>query len=166
MKQYFIYTIIILFSLSIISNVYQWFNKPKPQIITNTLTKTKVDTIAVPKYYAVEKIKSKIDTIFINNEPQLIASADTIIKQNSDTIKVKYFFPPANYFNVNLSLKDKIIYHTDSIFVNTEKIIPAKTSWLDNFNFSIQAGFGQGLITKQFDFYYGIGISYDLKKIF
>ena len=164
--KYFLYVLAVVFALSIISNIAHYFNPPKPIVTVNTRTITKIDTVIQTKYITVTKLQAKIDTVIIDNKPIEVASADTLINKGIDSVHVKYYFPPANYFDVKLSLHDRIINHTDSIYVNTNTIIPAKTSFFSNFNYSLQIGVGVGLISKQFDVYYGLGISYRLGSIF
>lgn len=68
-----------------------------------------VDTIQVPKKIYITKIKADIDTVFIDSTTVMVAKADTIINQDSSRLKVSYYFPPANYFDIQYDLKEKII---------------------------------------------------------
>ena len=156
----------LIFTISIAYNIYQSFNKPKPKIITNTIVKSKIDTVYKTNKIVLIKWKAKIDTVLINNQEVQVASSDTLISKDSNYVKVKYYFPPLNYFNIQFSLHDRYINKTDSIFVNKIDILPAKKTFFGNFHYSLQVGVGVGLISKQFDVYYGIGISYDLGNIF
>ena len=164
--QYFLYLIGIVFVLSFASNIYQYFHKPAPVITTTTKYVTHTDTLTRPVYITIDKIKSTIDTIYVDNKLQLVANADTVIVNKEDTVNVKYYFPPANYFNVRLSLHDRIINHIDSIFVNTNEVVQKSKSFFDNLNYSIFAGPGMDLINKNFGLYLGIGITFNIKSVF
>lgn len=165
-KHFLGLAILALFVFSIIGNVLQYCNPPEPIVRETIVTLTKIDTLVKEKPIYLTKLSSKLDTIYINNTPQITATADTLLRQDSSKIKVTYFFPPQNYFDIDMILKEKIIIQTDSIFKTIEKILPYEESFWDRFNISVQAGFGQGLIHKQFDVWYGIGISYKLKGVF
>ena len=162
----FLFLLGLIFVISIVYNIYQSFNKQKPNIITNTIVKEKIDTVYKTNKFIFPKLKAKIDTVFINNQKVQVASSDTLIGKDSNYVKVKYYFPPLNYFDAQFSLHTKYINKTDSIFVNKTEILPAKKTFFGNFHYSLQVGVGVGLINKQFDVYYGIGISYDLGNIF
>lgn len=137
-------------------------HKPKPEI----RTEIKTDTLYVDRVNTITKWKAKLDTVLIpyvvNNYdtlwiPQPIASADTILTRDSSWIKVKYFFPPANYFNADFGIKEKIVKQTITNY------IPIEETFWDRFNWSIQGGFGYGLINEKFDVYIGIGASIKIK---
>ena len=106
----------------------------------------------------IPKIQAKIDTVYINNEPQLIAVADTLLQKDSSTVTVKYYFPPLNYFSIDMNLKDKFIYKTTTI---KELYTKPPTFW-DRFHFGVQVGVGMGTISKQFDFYVGYGLTIEI----
>ena len=106
----------------------------------------------------ITKIKARIDTVIINNVPQEVASADTTLTKDSSTVRVKYYFPPANYFSIDMNLKDKFIYKT----VTVKEVYEAPKTFWDRFHFGIQAGVGLGTINKTFDLYVGYGISFEL----
>lgn len=106
----------------------------------------------------ITKIQAKIDTVYVNNEPQLIAVADTLIQKDSSTVKVKYYFPPLNYFSIDMNLKDKFIYKTTTI---KELYTEPPTFW-DRFHFGVQIGGGIGTTSKQFDIYVGYGLTFEI----
>jgi len=110
--------------------------------------KAKLDTIKVPEIINIH------DTIWTS---QIVASADTLLTKDSSSVKVKYFFPPANYFDIDLKIKEKITVNT----ITKEVIKPE--SFLDRFGYSIQGGFGYGLINKTFDVYVGVGVHFRIK---
>lgn len=98
-------------------------SKPTPsgsEIKTDTVFV--VDTLFVKKNIYIDKLKATIDTIFIDSNEVLFAEADTLIKADSTKINVKYFFPPANYFEIDFDIKEKIITNTIEI-LKTETII-------------------------------------------
>ena len=158
----FLFTILGLFLFSATGNVLQYCNPPEPIIKTKIETKTQIDTVYRSKYITVQKIQAKLDTVYIDNAPQMVASADTLIRQDSSAVKIKYYFPPMNKFEVTMKLRDRYITRVDSIFKTIEKTLPYNPGFFDRLGLSVQAGFGQGMIHKQFDFYYGVGISYKL----
>ena len=193
--KYFLYIIGIIFILSLVSNVFQYF-KPakiitrtetvdttkikeqltaqitaelraelKPEIITRTKkiqVKTNIDSIyeAAKKYWLQKIGSTNKDTL---NYYNYIAEADTAIKDSLGWVYVRYNsqipLPPSGYFNINMGWNNTSITHT----INT---IEEKKSFWDNFNYSLIFGPGVGLINKQFDIFWGIGISFNLKNIF
>lgn len=164
--KYLLYAIGILFVISLVSNIFQYSNKPQPIVKVDTVKATAIDTVVKKEYITINKIRAKIDTVYVNNQLVQVAVADTVINKDSNYVKVKYYFPPVNKFDVKLALHNKTIYRTDSIFIYKNITLQASKSFWDNFNYSLNIGFGEGLINKQFDVYYGIGISYNLKSLF
>lgn len=92
-----------------------------------------------------------------------VDKGDTIAKGN-----VKYLsripLDPEAKFTFYGTWYSRQITHT------TETTIEEKKSFFQRFfggfNYSIHAGFGEGLINKQFDFYVGFGISYNIGSVF
>jgi hypothetical protein len=106
-----------------------------------------------------------IDTIRIPSETLdaidvLYAQADTLLQQDSSRVKVIYYYPPLNYFDVQMDLRDRIIYRTRETTITNQ--VAAPFSLWDRFGYSINAGFGYGLINNNFDIYIGAGVSYKL----
>lgn len=137
-------------------------HKPKSEI----KIVTKVDSVYVDKPIYITKIRAKLDTLLVPDiiikrdtvwKSQIVASADTLITRDSSSAKIKYFFPPLNYFDVDLKLREKV----KTITITKE--IPTEPSFWDRFGWSIQGGFGYGLINKQFDVYIGLGASFRIK---
>ena len=97
------------------------------------------------------------------------AITDSTDKQDTiATAKVKYLsrlpLDPEGKFTMFGSWYYRQITHTTET-----TILEQKTFWQKLFgglNYSVQCGFGQGLINKQFDFYLGVGISYNIKSVF
>lgn len=131
------------------------YNKPI-LISSDTTYVTHIEYKDRPVY--ITKIKAKIDTVIINNIPQIVASADTLIQKDSSTVKVKYYFPPLNYFSIDMNLKDKFIYKTTTI---KELFTKPPTFW-NKFHFGVQIGGGIGTISKQFVVYVGYGLTFEI----
>ena len=131
--------------------------------------KPKVDTVrtvnTVDKPIYLTKWKAKLDTITVETvihdtlrvEKVVTAKADTLITKDSSSVKIKYYFPPLNYFDVDLKIKEK----NTTIMITKETEKPQ--SFWDRFGWGIQAGFGTGLINKQFDVYLGVGVHFRVK---
>jgi len=71
---------------------------------------------------------------------------------------------PESKYTISGYVFGKKITHTIETTITEQKTLWQKL--IGSLNYSIQVGFGQGLINKQFDFYYGIGISFDIKSVF
>ena len=71
---------------------------------------------------------------------------------------------PDSYFKIRARWYERTV-HT-----NTKVIVPQQKSFLEklfnNFQWSAQVGFGQGLIHKEFDVYVGVGLSYNFNSVF
>jgi hypothetical protein len=78
-------------------------------------TVTVHDTTFVKKPVYVTKWKAEIDTVIVDNEKVLVAKADTTIQSDSSKIKVSYYFPPKNFFEIALDLKERIIHDLKTI---------------------------------------------------
>lgn len=98
-----------------------------------------------------------------------IAITDSTDKEDTiATANVRYLsripLDPEGKFTMFGSWYYRQITHTTETTITEQK-----TFWQKLFgglNYSVQCGFGQGLINKQFDFYLGIGISYNIKSVF
>ena len=163
-KPYLLYVMIILFLIATVAYVIERMKSPIINTVTKTNTVYHTDTTYVTKYITVTNVKSKIDTVIINGQQQLIAQSDTTIMQDSNIVKVSYYFPPANYFDIGLHLHNTIIKEYDTTYITTTNTITAKKSFWSGFNYSLQIGGGIGIINKQPDIYYGIGISVIILK--
>ena len=130
------------------------------------ILETSVRYVDKPIY--ITKVKAKVDTIyevsFINGDtvylPQVYAKADTLIKKDSSSVKVTYWFPPKNYFDLDINIKEKII--TNEIF----KIMPYEPSFWDRFNIVIYGGVGYDFFTQKPTMSVGVGLGIDIKRIF
>jgi len=131
---------------------------------------SKTDTLTVTKYVdrpiTITHWKAKIDTIQVKtlirdtiyqDIPLIFASVDTLLQKDSSLLKIKYYFPPANYFDIDLKIKEKITVSTI-----TKEVLKSESFW-DRFGYSVQGGFGFGLINRNFDVYVGIGASFRIK---
>lgn len=124
----------------------------------------------VDKPIKIPKIKAKTDTVwvvqFLGNSndsayvPIQIAYADTLLKQDSSSVKITYYYPPKNYFDLNLNIKEKIITH------EITKILPYEPKFWDRFNVVIYGGFGYDFLQRVPTVSVGLGLGIDIKKIF
>ncbi len=104
--------------------------KPKDNIIIQRDTINHVDTVRVPKLIYIKNLQAKIDTIFIDSSKVLAAHADTIFQKDSSEIKISYYYPPKNFFEIALDLKEKIIHELKTI---TEiKTITIEQPWYED----------------------------------
>lgn len=108
MKPNITFTAIIILLTAVI--VWQMSKPKEPGKVTITRdTLTVRDTVYKPKQVTVEKLKSVLDTVYVNNEPVITANADTLLLKDSSRVKVKYYFPPVNKFDIEFLLKEKIV---------------------------------------------------------
>lgn len=98
----------------------------------------------------------------------LVVTDSASDKDTIATAKVKFLsripLDPDGKFTVVGSWYSRQITHTKET-----TIIEQKSFWqrlFGSFHYSIQSGFGMGLIHKQFDVYVGVGVSYDIGSIF
>lgn len=120
----------------------------KPIYITKI--KAKIDTVFEPIY-------NGIDTVFV---PIAYAKADTLLKQDSSSIKVTYYYPPRNYFDLDLNIKEKIITH------EITRTLPYEPTFWDRFNIVIYGGVGYDFIQRLPSISVGIGLGINIKKLF
>lgn len=132
-----------------------------------TINVPQIDTVKTVQYIQkpvyVTTLKAKLDTLILESvksdtvykEVIITASADTLLVKDSSYIKVKYHFPPANYFDIDAQIKER----QTTLTITKEK---PETFW-DRFGYGLQAGFGTGLINKNFDIYFGIGVHFRIK---
>lgn len=94
---------------------------------------SKPDTVLIRDTITINRLIAQLDTVYIDDTTKVIsASADTTFQKDSSKISVKYFFPPLNYFDIALDLKEKIITKTKTIteVKEFEKPIPFyKDNW-------------------------------------
>lgn len=123
-----------------------------------------IDTVALPPIIKIDTVDriitkwyAKLDTvILIDSIEQIIASADTTIQNDSTYLAVKYFYPPLNYFNIDLRTQKKTIYQDRYI---TKEVVKEE-GFFDKFGYGLQAGFGYDVANKQECIYIGLGIFY------
>ena len=153
MKE-FLYVLLIGF---ILGSVTTYFVKPSEvveRIDSVMVTTTKIDTLYLTQIKLVERLKAKLDTIYIDSAPMTVAVADTILKEDSSTIAVKYYFPPLNYFNIAADIKQKTIYKT--ITNDITKIEYVR----ERFGYGVYAGAGYDVVNKDFGVQIGLGVFY------
>lgn len=124
----------IVLVVSIIGGIFflisQIHDKPIEHITIERDTVYHVDTVRVPKIIYIQKLHAKLDTVFTDSSKVLVAHADTTIQKDSSKIKVSYYFPPQNYFEIMLDLKERIIHELKTI---TEfKTITISEPWYKN----------------------------------
>lgn len=94
---------------------------------------TKADTITLRDTVFIPKLLARIDTVYIDSEPVLVANADTTFEQDSSRIEISYYFPPENFFLVKMDIKEKIIEKTNTILttqtITVDKPIYEETSF-------------------------------------
>lgn len=117
---------LIYISFIVVVGVFAYIEFTKEPIVEIKETKTVdtvrvVDTLYVDKPVQIVKWKAKIDTVYKDNIPQIVASADTLIEKDSAQVKVKYYFPPVNKFDLDINVKERIIHIVDSVKVTIEK---------------------------------------------
>ena len=86
----------------------------------------KPDTLIKKDTVFISKVEATIDTVFVDSNKVAVAIADTTIEKDSAKLNLKYYFPPLNYFDVEvLDIKERIITQTitvlDSVRVEVQK---------------------------------------------
>ena len=153
MKE-FLYVLLIGF---ILGSVTTYFVKPSEvveRIDSVMVTTTTIDTLYLTQIKLVERLKAKLDTIYINSAPVTVAVADTVLKEDSSTIAVKYYFPPLNYFNIAADIKQKIIYKTITNDITKVEYVR------ERLGYGIYAGTGYDVVNKDFGIQIGLGVFY------
>lgn len=158
MKSYIIYIIATILVVS--ATYYVGYRHGKSIVTVKYLEKEKLvhDTTIVTNTL-FKRLPARIDTvattdILTDDKPLVVAHSDTVYTKDSSTIKVDYYFPPINKFDIMANIKNKIIYR-----VETREIEKPETFW-DRFGSSIQIGIGYGWLKKNVDIYSGIGFHF------
>lgn len=159
MKNYIVGIVIILI---IGVTYYAGFKHGSSKVEVKYLEKEKLvhDTL-ITKETFLKQLPTKLDTVILTDtlykdKPIIVAHSDTLVTVDSSKIKVDYFFPPVNKFNVWADIKQRIIYR-----VETREIERPETFW-SRFGISVQSGFGYNWLHKDMAFYTGIGIHYKI----
>ena len=163
--------VIIVMFLANYFGVHRYKNEiPKPADTTWSISETvKVDSTLIQKLkaqiYTLKNQKPVIirDTVLLGKE-QYYAEADTTYKEDSSSIKVRYYFPPLNYFDIAPKIHTKQTTITKTITVN----LPCESSFWDKFSWGVNADIvSYNAFTKEVQFgNIGVGIHFDLKKVF
>lgn len=86
---------------------------------------SKPDTIVQTYTVIITKLQAELDTVFVDSAEVITASADTVINKDSSSLAVKYFFPPLNFFEIDMDLREKVITKEktilDSVTVEVHK---------------------------------------------
>ncbi|MFH2032554.1 MAG: hypothetical protein ABIJ40_18300 [Bacteroidota bacterium] len=100
----------------------------------------RVDTIKVEYPVYITKWKAKLDTLIIEKEKVIVASADTTFIQDSSQFSIKYYSPPLNHFDINAYIRPKIEYrYKEKVITN---YVEAPTHWYDGFGHGIHLTLG------------------------
>ena len=153
MKE-FLYVLLIGF---ILGSALTYFVKPNEmieRIDSVVVTTTTIDTLYLTQIKLVERLKAKLDTIFIDRHPAIVAVADTVLKEDSSTIAVKYYFPPLNYFNIVADIKQKTIYKTITNDITKVEYVR------ERFGYGVFTGAGYDVVNKNFGIQIGLGVFY------
>lgn len=142
-----------------------YYNKYKPAIKEGSKVEYAIYTEYKDRPVYLTKIIAKTDTVHwvdsvYYEKPITVAIADTLIKKDSSSIKIKYYYPPLNYFSIDMNIREKII--TQKLTVTQ----PYEPSFFDRFNLVLFGGVGYDIIEKQPTISIGIGIGINLNKIF
>ncbi len=111
----------VLIIIGVLYSVIRLFNpsgSSNPQLANTEIKRDTVtvhDTTFINKPVYITKWKARIDTVVIENEKVLVAKADTIMQQDSSKVKVSYYFPPKNFFEIAMDMKERIIHDLKTI---------------------------------------------------
>lgn len=160
MKPYTI-AIIVIVTIGIISGAYYFgYKSGESKVKVEYLEKERLvhDTVKT-KVIFWKEAPAQIDSFYstdtlYKNIPLKFAYSDTLIAKDSSQIKVTYYFPPLNKFNVWADIKEKITYLPEIV-----EIVKPGTFW-DRFGVSLQAGAGYGWLNKKVDIYTGVGFHF------
>jgi hypothetical protein len=140
MKNNLIYIALILSAIAATFFVTKSAIKPEQKIVYRPDTVlVKADTVYRNKILFIKQA-AKIDTITITRDNGdsmsiLKATADTLIIKDSSRIKIKYYFPPANYFMIEIDLKERAI----TIFKEIYNTVKTDAPWYDHFWIGVSA---------------------------
>lgn len=144
---------------------YMGSNKYKPEIPVGSKIDYVIHTEYKDRPIYITKFKARIDTVYEvlfdgTKDTNLVAQADTVMYQDGTEIGITYFYPPKNYFEVEATIKEKIITKELTI----EK--PYDPSFWDRFNIVVYGGLSYDLIERRPSLGIGVGVGFALKKIF
>jgi len=105
-------------------------------------------------------VKRNVDTTHYELYIPQVAYADTLLKQDSSSVKITYYYPPRNYFDLDLNIKEKVITH------EITKILPYEPKFFDRFNYGFYLGCGYDFINKQPVISFGVAITLDIGRVF
>ena len=157
--------LVIIIAASHFGGKAYYYNKYKPAIREGSRVEYAIHVEYKDRIITVPKLIAKIDTVHTIDsvyyeKPIMIAYADTTLAQDSSQVRVKYYFPPANFFQVEAKIKEKVITQKLTI---TE---PYNPSFFDRFNIVVYAGAGYDPFVKTYTMNIGLGVGINLKKIF
>ena len=116
----------------------------------------------VPKYIEV----AKVDTFYKDGKDTLLKTENKLYQDTftcaNDSIIIQNFISGINSrldsTKVDWKKQETIVTNT----VTIEKYINKKKTFWNRFHFGLQAGYGYGFTSKEFEPYIGIGGSFDL----
>ncbi len=121
--------------------------------------KTIIDTQTVWKEKIIEVAgETKSDTIYIDTSGKFHANAKFSIEEDSVKIKGNVFYdePMFSFSEVIV----KYPFKTNTITITRTDTLKVTNNVLKRFSHGVQAGFGFGLINKEFDVFVGYGFQY------
>ena len=150
------YTVVQVEKIIEVDKVSGNISKIKRLLLAEATEKEKIKLIA-------DALKDTIDLLKFNlselgdDDNQYIAWADTTIQQDSSRIRVLYWMPPINQFDIKASIKEKIITRDIHHYY--------KEGFWDRIGIMVYAGSGYDLIKKDYSIHLGVGIGYKLKGL-
>lgn len=113
----FILTLIII--LLLISNsIFKSCNQSSNHSIIHSIDTvfSQPDTVFQSDTVFIPKLKAVLDTVYMADSTSVpVASADTTFQKDSSRISVKYFFPPLNFFDIQLDIRERTISKVKTI---------------------------------------------------
>lgn len=149
-----------------VASKYAGSRQYKPAIPAGSKIDYVIYTKYVDKPIYITKLEAKLDTIYVDaindttNDAVIVAEADTLLLADSSRIGITYYFPPRNYFDVKANIKERVITKELTI----EK--PYEPSFFDRFNVVIYGGLGYDFLQKIPTLSVGLGLGFDIKKVF
>jgi hypothetical protein len=148
-----------------VSTKYIGSKQYKPAIPPGSKTEYVIHTEYKDRPIYISRINATIDTIYqtvydSSHTSTIVAKADTTITEDSTQIKISYYFPPQNYFQIDANIKEKII--TKELTITK----PYEPKFFDRFNVVIYGGFGYDFLQKVPAASIGLGFGINIKKLF
>lgn len=110
--------ILILLLLLITNSIIQSCNQSSNHSIIQSIDTvySKPDTVFLPDTVIIPELHAVLDTVYLEDSTEVIsAAADTTLIKDSSRISVKYFFPPLNFFDIQLDIRERTITKVKTI---------------------------------------------------